>query len=76
MVDGLLNGKGYLIHDHDPMLTAEFLGPLGEAGVASVKLPPRSLNLNPQAKRFVWTIKESCLERMVLFGETGAESDG
>ena len=76
VVDGLLNGKSYLIHDRDPLFTAELLGLLCEAGVASVKLPPRSLNLNAHAERFVGTIKESCLERMVLFGETGAESDG
>ena len=44
-VDGLLNGKRYLIHDRDPLFTAEFLSLLGEAGVASVKLPPRSPNL-------------------------------
>ena len=35
----------------------------------SVKLPPRSPNLNAHAERFVRTIKESCLERMILFGE-------
>ena len=39
------------------------------AGVQSVKLPPRSPNLNAHAERFVRTIKESCLERMILFGE-------
>jgi putative transposase len=68
-VDGLLNGKRYLIHDRDPLFTAEFLSILAEAGVASVKLPPRSPNLNAHAERFVRTIKEACLERMILFGE-------
>jgi len=34
-----------------------------------VKLPPRSPNLNPHAERFVRTIKKSCLDRMILFGE-------
>jgi len=34
-----------------------------------VKLPPRSPNLNAYAERFVRTIKESCLDRMILFGE-------
>ena len=34
-----------------------------------MKLPPRSPNLNAYAERFVRSIKESCLERMVLFGE-------
>jgi putative transposase len=68
-LDGLLNGKRYLIHDRDPLFTAEFLSLLAEAGVAAVKLPPRSPNLNAYAERFVRTIKESCLERMILFGE-------
>jgi len=68
-VDGFLIGKRYLIHDHDPLYTAEFLGTLGAAGVKNVKLPPRSPNLNAHAERFVRTIKESCLDRMILFGE-------
>ena len=43
-VDGLLNGKRYLIHDRDPLFTAEFLRMLAEAGVASVKLPHQGLD--------------------------------
>ena len=68
-VDGILNGKRYLIHDRDPLFTGEFLGILATSGVKSVKLPPRSPNLNAHAERFVRTIKESCLDRMILFGE-------
>ena len=68
-VDGILNGKRYLIHDRDPLFTAEFLSMLADAGVKSVKLPPRSPNLNAHAERFVRSIKESCLERMIFFGE-------
>jgi transposase InsO family protein len=68
-VDGILNGKRYLIHDRDPLFTTEFVEMLADFGVKSVKLPPRSPNLNAQAERFVRTIKESCLERMILFGE-------
>ena len=68
-VDGILNGKRYLIHDRDPLFTTEFLKMLTDIGVQSVKLPPRSPNLNAHAERFVRTIKESCLERMILFGE-------
>jgi len=67
--DGFLIGKRYLIHDRDPLFTAEFLETLETSGVQSVKLPPRSPNLNAHAERFVRTIKESCLERMILFGE-------
>jgi len=69
-VDGVLAGKKFLIHDRDPLFTAEFLRTLEAAGVKSVKLPPRSPNLNPHAERFVRTIKESCLDRMIFFGET------
>jgi putative transposase len=68
-VNGLLTGKRYLIHDRDPLFTNEFLSTLKDAGVQSVKLPPRSPNLNAHAKRFVRSIKESCLERLILFGE-------
>ena len=67
--DGFLRGKRYLIHDRDPLFTAEFLGTLAASGVKSVQLPPRSPNLNPHAERFVRTIKESCLDRLILFGE-------
>jgi len=67
--EGILSGKRYLIHDRDTLFTAEFLDMLASAGVKSVKLPPRSPNLNAYAERFVRTIKESCLERMILFGE-------
>ena len=69
-VDGLLTGKRYLIHDRDPLFTEEFLCTLKDAGVKSVKLPPRSPNLNAYAERFVRSIKESCLERLILFGES------
>ena len=67
--EGFLIGKRYLIHDRDPLFTVEFLEALEVTGVQSVKLPPRSPNLNGYAERFVRTIKESCLERMILFGE-------
>ncbi len=68
-VDGFLVGKRFLIHDRDPLFTAEFRETLAAAGVESVRLPARSPNLNAYAERFVRTIKESCLERMIFFGE-------
>jgi transposase InsO family protein len=68
-VDGILMGKRYLIHDRDPLFTEEFLTMLGDVGVKSVKLPARSPNLNAYAERFVRSIKESCLDRLIWFGE-------
>jgi putative transposase len=67
--EGFLIGKRYLIHDRDPLFTAEFLKTIRTSGIESVKLPARSPNLNAHAERFVRTIKECCLERMILFGE-------
>ena len=47
--EGILIGKRYLIHDCDPLFTAEFLNMITDAGVKSVKLPPRSPNLKDYA---------------------------
>src|SRR5713101_5784669 len=67
--DGFLTGKRYLIHDRDPLFTTAFRETLAAAGVQVVRLPPSSPNLNAYAERFVRTIKESCLDRMILVGE-------
>jgi putative transposase len=69
-IDGLLTGKRYLTHDRDPLFTDEFLRTLKDADVESVKLPPWSPNLNAHAERFVRSIKECCLDRLLLFGES------
>jgi len=68
-VEGFFKEKRYLIHDRDPLYTRQFLNMLAEAGIESVMLPPRSPNLNAYAERFVRTIKECCLDQMILFGE-------
>jgi transposase InsO family protein len=52
-VDGFFAGKRYLIHDRDPLYTKDFLAILAGSGIESVKLPPRSPNLNAYAERFV-----------------------
>ena len=66
---GILTGKQYLIHGRDPLFTAEFLRMIEAVGLKSVKLPPRSPNLNAHAERFVRSIKESCLDRLIFFRE-------
>ena len=69
--DGVLTGKRFLVHDRDPRFTLAFRETLAAADVdvEAVRLPPRSPNLNAYAERFVRTIKESCLDRMILVGE-------
>jgi len=67
-VDGTLQGKRYLIHDRDPLFTTEFVNMLGcGCGLAEATTPIANLNAHPE--RFVRSIKESCLEGMILFGE-------
>jgi putative transposase len=67
--DGCLTGKRFVIHDRDPLFTLAFRETLAAAGVKAIRLPPRSPNLNAYAERFVRTIKESCLDRLILVGE-------
>ena len=68
-VDGFLIGKHFVLHDRDPLFSEAFRETLAAAGVQTVRLPPRSPNLNAFAERFVRTIKESCLDRLILIGE-------
>lgn len=67
--DGFLKDYRYLIHDRDPLFTSEFLKTLNGAGVRSVRLPKKSPNLNAFAERFVRSIKEESLDRMIFFSE-------
>jgi putative transposase len=68
--DGFLNGSRYLLLDRDGKFTAEFHALLKGADIEPVKLPPRSPNLNAHLERFMRSIKEECLDRMIFFGET------
>ncbi len=67
--DGFLAGMRYIILDRDPLYTGEFRELLRQAGVKIIRLPARSPNLNAYAERFVRTIKESCLNQVIFFGE-------
>jgi len=66
---GFLPDGYYVIHDRDPLYTANFLSILRSAGVTPVRLPARSPNLNAYAVRFVRSIKEECLDQVVPLGE-------
>ena len=66
--DSFLRGYSYLIIDRDSKHTAEFREILKENDVDVVAIPPKSPNCNPHAERFVRSVKEECLDRMILFG--------
>ena len=68
-VDGFFADKRYLIQDRDPLYTNEFIEIIAGCGIEAVKLPARSPNLNAYAERFIRSIKEECLDRMLFFGE-------
>ena len=69
-MSGFLNGCRYLIHDRASLFSQEFGAILEAGGIESVRLPAHSPNLNAVAERFVRSIKDSCLDRMVLIGES------
>ena len=66
---GFLSPGQYLIHDRDGKYCPAFQQIIDAAGVKRVPLPPRSPNLNAYAERWVRSIKEECLSRLILFGE-------
>ena len=64
--DGFLRSRRYLIHDRDPLFTEGFRDILEAADVETIRIPPKSPDLNAFAERFVRSVKLECLEKMVL----------
>ena len=67
--DGFLQHIRVLIHDRDPRFRPVGRDPLPPADVTPLRRPARAPTLNAYTARFVRTIKDSCLERLVLIGE-------
>jgi transposase InsO family protein len=67
--EGFLRGKRYLLMDRDTKYDEAFRSTLKQSGVEPVRLPPHSPNLNAHIERFLRSLKEECLERLILFGE-------
>ena len=68
-VDGFLRTARQPIHDRDPLYTRVFREILTSGDVGPIRLPPKSPNLNAYAERFVRSINEECLHRVVPLGE-------
>lgn len=66
---GCLEPGQYLIHDRDSKYCAAFQQLMDDAGVKRIPLPPRSPNLNAYAERWVRSVKEEVLSKLILFGE-------
>ncbi len=67
---GFLGNCRYLIHDRDTKFTDSFRAIVKSGHVDPLKLPARSPNLNAFAERWVKSVKDDCLSKLILFGET------
>jgi transposase InsO family protein len=65
---GLFVDDSMLIVDRDTRYCAAFRGMLAREGIEVIRLPPQSPNLNAYAERFVRSIKEECLTRIIPIG--------
>jgi len=71
--EGFLADHRYLIHDRDKKYCRAFDDTIEDGGVTPVRLPPRSPNLNPHAERWVRSVKDECLSKLILlFGDARA----
>ena len=61
--------KRFLVCDRDTKFSLRFRIVLEAAGVSVIRTPFQAPNANAHAERFVRSIKEECLDRMILFGE-------
>jgi len=60
----------YLLHDRDTKFCQSFRELLKTGDVNPLRLPARSPNLNSYAERWVRSVKEECLTRLILIGES------
>ena len=67
--DGLLVQHRVLICDRDTKWSAPVRARLGDAGIRVVQTPYQAPNANAYAERFVRSIKEECLDRLIPIGE-------
>ena len=66
---GILRDCRYLLHDRDTKYTGSFRAIIASGGVEPLALPARCPNLNAYAERWVRSVKEECLSKVILLGE-------
>ena len=65
---GALRDKRHLIVDRDTKYSRQFRTFCAREGVKVIRLSPRSPNLNAYAKRFIRSIKEECVSKLIPIG--------
>jgi putative transposase len=66
---GALHAQRYLIIDRDTKYSQQFRRMIEDSGTKVIRLPPMAPNLNAHAERFVRSIKDECLNRMIFIGQ-------
>jgi hypothetical protein len=66
---GALRDCRYLLHDRDTKYTQSFRAIIASGRVELLTLPAHSPNLNAYAERWVRSVKEECLSKIILIGE-------
>ena len=66
---GALRHCRYLLHDRDTKYSAAFRAIIETGHVRTLPLPARSPNLNAYAERWVRSVKDECLSKIILFGD-------
>jgi len=66
---GFLANSRYLLHDRDTKFCMSFRQLIEAGRVKTMPLPARSPNLNAYAERWVRSVKQECLSKLILFGE-------
>lgn len=71
--DGFLKDQRYLTIDRGSVFTEQFRQILKSEGVKTLRLPPKSPNLNSHIERFMRSLKGECLDQMIFFGQDHLE---
>jgi len=66
---GFLHNCRYLIHDRDTKYTQSSRAIIESSQVQTIRRPAHSPNLNAYAERWVRSVKEECVSKLILFGE-------
>ena len=67
--DGILRGHRILICDRDTKWSTTCRQTLADGGIRVVQTPFQAPNCNAHAERFVRSIKEECLDQVIVLGE-------
>ncbi|MFT4840524.1 MAG: putative transposase [Planctomycetota bacterium] len=67
-VDGFLRDMDFLVVDNDVLFTKQFCSILEDAGVQVVRTAIQAPNMHAFAERWVQTVKQECLCKLILFG--------